>query len=81
MVKNLTTVQETWVQLLGWGDPLKKGMATHLSIIAWKIPWATVPEVAESWTRLRDSHFFLLLLTRLFVCFYEKSKSHPIQSF
>ena len=81
MVKNLPTVQETWVQLLGWGDPLKKGMATHLSIIARKIPWATVPEVAESWTRLRDSHFFLLLLTRLFVCFYEKSKSHPIQSF
>ena len=58
MVKNLPTMQETWVQLLGWGDPLKKGMATHLSIIAWKIPWATVHEVAESWTRLRDSFTF-----------------------
>ena len=32
-------VQETWVQPLGWEDPLEKGMATHSSILAWKIPW------------------------------------------
>ena len=38
-VKNLPAVQETWVQSLGWEDPLKKEMATHSSILAWKISW------------------------------------------
>ena len=38
MVKSPPTVQETWVQSLGWDDPLKKGMATHSSILAWRIP-------------------------------------------
>ena len=35
LVKNLPTMQETWVQSLGWDDPLEKGKATHLSILAW----------------------------------------------
>ena len=39
MVKNLPAVQETWVQFLGWEDPLEKGMATYSSILAWRIPW------------------------------------------
>ena len=39
MVKNLPTMQETWVQSLGQEDTLDKGMATHSSILAWKIPW------------------------------------------
>ena len=39
MVKNLSAVQETQVQSLGWEDPLKKGMATHSSILASRIPW------------------------------------------
>jgi len=38
-VKGLQTVQETWVQSLGWKDPLKKKMATHPNILAWEIPW------------------------------------------
>ena len=38
-VKNLPAMQETWVQSLGWEDPLEKGMATHSSILAWRIPW------------------------------------------
>ena len=41
-VKNLLAVQETqetWVQSLGWEDPLEEAMATHSSILAWKIPW------------------------------------------
>ena len=38
MVKNLPAVQETWVQSLGWEDPLEKGMAIHSSILAWRIP-------------------------------------------
>ena len=39
MVKNLPAVHETQVQSLGWEDPLEKGMATHSSILAWRIPW------------------------------------------
>ena len=38
-VKNLPAVQETWVRSLGWEDPLEKEMATHSSILAWKISW------------------------------------------
>jgi len=39
MIKNLPVVQDTQVQSLGWEDPLEKGMATHSSILAWRIPW------------------------------------------
>ena len=39
MVKNLPAIQETWVRSLGLEDPLEKGMATHSSILAWRIPW------------------------------------------
>ena len=59
-VKNLPAVQETWVQSLGWEDPLEESMATHSSILAWRIPmdrgaWcATVHGVAKSWTRLSN---------------------------
>ena len=55
MVKNLPAMQETWVRSLGREDPLEKGMATHSSILAWRIPWtergawwATVLGAAES---------------------------------
>ena len=48
MVMNLSTMQETWVQSLGWEDPLEKGMATHSSILAWKIPWAEEPGGLQS---------------------------------
>ena len=39
LVKNPPAMQETWVQSLGWKDPLEKGEATHSSILAWRIPW------------------------------------------
>ena len=39
LVKNLSAMQETWVQSLGREDPLEKGMATYSSILAWRIPW------------------------------------------
>ena len=46
--------QETWVQSLGWEDPLEEEMATHFSILAWRIPWTEEPgglhEVTKSWT-------------------------------
>ena len=38
-VKNLPAMQETWLQYLGWEEPLEKEMATHSSILAWRIPW------------------------------------------
>ena len=43
MVKNLPAVQETGVPSLGCEDPLEKGMATHSSILAWRIPWTEEP--------------------------------------
>ena len=39
MVKDPPAVSETWVRSLGWEDPLEKGMATHSSFLAWRIPW------------------------------------------
>ena len=39
LVKNLPAMQETWVQSLGWEDPLEKGTATHSSILVWRITW------------------------------------------
>ena len=48
LVKNLPAVQETWVQFLGWEDPLEKKMATHSSILAWKIPWTEEPGRLQS---------------------------------
>ena len=43
MLKNSPAMQETWVQSLGWEDPLEKGLATHSSILAWRIPWTEKP--------------------------------------
>ena len=43
MVKNLPAMQETWVESLGWEDPLGEGMATHSSILAWRMPWIEEP--------------------------------------
>ena len=47
-VKNLPAMQETQVQPLGWEDPLEKGMATHSSILAWRIPWTEEPGKLQS---------------------------------
>ena len=48
MVKNLPAVQEPWLESLGWKDPLKKGMATHSSILAWRIRWTEKPGGLQS---------------------------------
>ena len=42
-VKNLPVIQETWVQSLDQEDPLEEGLATHVSILAWRIPWTDEP--------------------------------------
>ena len=48
MVKNLPAMQETWVRSLGQEDPLGKGMATHINILAWEIPWTGDPGGLQS---------------------------------
>ena len=60
MVKNLLAIQKMWVRSLGWEDPLEKEMATHSSILSWRIPmdrgswWVAVHDVAKSQTQLSD---------------------------
>ena len=55
-IKNLPAMQETLVQSLGWEDSMEKGMATHCSILAWRIPWTEEPGglqtmgVTKNWT-------------------------------
>ena len=62
-VKRLPAMQETWVRFLGWEDPLEKEMATHCSILAWRIPWTEKPGGLQSMgshtsqTRLSDFTF------------------------
>ena len=48
VVKNLPAVQETRVRSLGWEDPLEKEMATHSSILSWKISWTEEPGGLQS---------------------------------
>ena len=56
MVKNLPTIQESQVQSLGQEDPLEKGMATHSSILAWRIPWTEEPGGLQSMGSQRVGH-------------------------
>ena len=56
MVKNLPAMQETWVQSLGWKDPLEKKMATHSSTLAWKLPWMEEPGGLQSMGSQRVGH-------------------------
>ena len=70
MVKNPRAIQETWVRSLSQEDCLKKGMATHSSILDWNIPWTEEPgriiAHAKGWTRLRNFH----KVTKLFSYVY-----------
>ena len=60
LIKNPPAMRETWVQFLGWEDPLEDRMATHSSILAWRIPmdrgaWqAAVHELTKNWAQLSD---------------------------
>ena len=51
-----SAVQETWVRSLGWEDPLEKEMATHCSILAWRIPWMEEPGRLQSTGSQRVGH-------------------------
>ena len=65
-VKKLLAMQETRVQSLGWKDPLEEEMATHSSVLAWRIPWtslqATAYGVVNSQIRLSDCHSLISTL-------------------
>ena len=78
MVKNLPAMRETWVRSLGWEDPLEKGLATHASVLAWRIPWTEEPGGLQSMgsksqTQLSDLQFlelpFLIHLLYFFLKF------------
>ena len=56
MVKNLPAMLETWVQSLRQEDPMEKGMATHSSILAWRIPWTEKPGGLQSMGSQRVGH-------------------------
>ena len=64
-VKNLPAMQETWVQSLGWEDPLEKGKATHFSILAWGIPWTEEPGGLQSTGSKRIVHDYAILMISL----------------
>ena len=55
-VKRLPAMQETWVQSVGWEDPLEKEMVAHSSILAWKIPWTEEPGRVQSMGSQRIGH-------------------------
>ena len=56
MAKNPPAMRETWVQSLGWEDPLEKGTATHSGILAWRIPWTEEPGRLQSMGLQRVGH-------------------------
>ena len=74
MVKNLPAMQETWVWSLGWEDPLEEGLTTHISILAWRIPWTKGAwktavhgvTVRHDWA---DFHFHFLFICNILLDF------------
>ena len=75
MVKNPPEMQETWVQSLGWEDPLEEGLEIHSNILAWRIPWTEKPgglqsmglqrgDTSERLTHTHVIRIFLLLYLR-----------------
>ena len=79
MVKNLSVMQETQVQSLGWEDPLENGMATHSSILAWSIPWTEEPcglqsiglqRVRHGWVTNTHTHTHTHTHIYIYLCTY-----------
>ena len=60
LIKNLPAMWETWVQSVGWEDPLVKGKATHSSILAWRIPWSAWGRKESDTTKQLSLHFMIL---------------------
>ena len=70
LIKNLPAVQEARVRFLGWDDPLEKEMATHCSILAWKISWTEEPGGLQSWGHKESGTTEQLTLSRQCCCFH-----------
>ena len=81
MVKNLPAMWEIWVQSLVWEDPLEEGMATHSSILAWRIPMdrgalgTTVSGVTKSQIGLSNFHFHFSFMFKIFLSEYDSISS------
>ena len=65
-VKNLPALLETWVRSLGREDPPEKGMATHSSILAWRIPWTKEPRGLQSTQRVKTTEWLTISLSHIF---------------
>ena len=76
-VKNLPVVWETWVWSLGWEDSLEKRMATHPSIIAWRIPWTEEPGRLQSMGSQRVGQYWGTNTFTL-ICMKSESESHSL---
>ena len=89
MVKNLTAMRETWVRPLGWENPLEESMATHSSILAWRIPWTEEPgrlQFMESQRvgddeRLSTAHCVKWCFIKIVCNFKARSRSVLVVSF
>ena len=77
MLKRLPAMRETWVQSLGREDPLEKEMATHSSILAWRIPWMEERDVLQSTGSQRVRHDWATSLFTHFI-FIHLLKTHWI---
>ena len=77
-VKSLPAVQETCAWSLGWEDPLEKEMATHSSVLSWRIPWAEEPDRLQSPGSRRVGHDFTLTFTLICrnVCVFKTDTVH-----
>ena len=73
-VKNLPAMQENWIQSHGWEGPLEKGMATHSTILAWRIPWTKEPGRLQSMGLQRVRHDWA---TNTFISFSSTSLGFP----
>ena len=85
MANNPTAIGETLFQSLGWQDPLEKRMATHFSILAWRIPWTGEPgrlqsmgsqRVGHDWENLTFCFDFHVTVT-LLSCLFQRFKANP----
>ena len=77
VVKNLPAIQETWFRSLDLEDPLEKGMVTHSSILAWRIPWTEEPGGLQSMGSQRVRHDWALTHTLFLNLFYFSILSIP----
>ena len=78
MVRNLPAMQETWVQSLGWEDPLERRMATPSSILTWRITWTEEPGGLQSMGLQRVEHDWV---TNTHVCVRTHTHTHTYAYF